>query len=87
MISKIANKTFNMGQNRFAAQFTHSRKNVANYLQRTVADEGYLVTKTVWTGKQQVIALSPAVDTSMSDAEDQKIIREEAVGVIAKRKV
>ncbi len=31
-ISKIAQDTFNTGQNKFAAQFTQSRKNVANYL-------------------------------------------------------
>ena len=55
-ISKIANETFNMGQNRFAAQFTQSRKNVANYLQRTAANEGYLVVETVRTGKEQIIA-------------------------------
>ena len=48
-ISKITNETFNTGQNVFAAQFTQSRKNVANYLQRTAADEGYLVAETVRT--------------------------------------
>jgi hypothetical protein len=85
-ISKIANETFNTGQNRFAAQFTQSRKNVANYLQRTVADEGYLVAETVRLGKEQIIALPPAVDTSAADADNQKIIREEAVRAIAKRK-
>ena len=83
-ISKIANETFNMGQNRFDAQFTQSRKNVANYLQRTAADEGYLVAGTVRTGKQQIIALPPPVDTNAADADDQKII--EAVRAIAKRK-
>jgi hypothetical protein len=31
-ISKIENDTFNTGQNQFAAQFTQSRENVANYL-------------------------------------------------------
>ena len=39
-ISKIVTDTFNTGQNKFAAQFTQSRKNVANYLQRTLANEG-----------------------------------------------
>ena len=75
-----------MGQNRFAAQFTQSRKNVANYLQCTSSDKGYLIAETVRTGKLQTIALPPPVDTSASDAEDQKIIREEAVRAIAKRK-
>ena len=46
-ISEIATDTFNTGQNKFAAQFTQSRKNVANYLQRTSANEGYLVVETV----------------------------------------
>ena len=85
-ISKIANKTFNTGQNRVAAEFTQSRKNVANCLQRTAADEGYLVTETVRTGKEQIIALPPAVDPNATDADDQKIIREEAVRAIVKRK-
>ncbi len=78
-ISEIANDTFNMGQNRFAAQFTQSRKNVANYLQRTASDKEYLVMETVRMGKLQTIALPPPIDTTTSDAEDQKIIREEAV--------
>ena len=60
---------------------------MANYLQGTAADEGYLVTETVRTGKEQIIALPPAVNTSASDADNQKIIWEEAVRAIAKRKV
>ncbi len=51
-ISKIANETFNTGQNAFAAQFTQSRKNVANYLQHTAADEGYLVAETIRLGME-----------------------------------
>ena len=56
-----------------------SRKNVANYLQRTAPDEGYLVAETVRTGRAQVIALLPPVDEMASNAADQKIIQEEAV--------
>jgi hypothetical protein len=41
-VSEITNDTFNTGQNKFAAQFTLSHKNVVNYLQRTF-DKGYLV--------------------------------------------
>jgi hypothetical protein len=59
---------------------------VANYLQRTAADEGYLVAETVRSGMEQVIMLPPAVDPNSADADDQKIIREEAVRAIAKRK-
>ena len=85
-ISEIANDTFNTGQNRFTAQFTQSRKNVANYLQRTALDKGNLVAETMRTGKLQTIALPPPIDTAASNTEDQKIIREEAVRAIAKRK-
>jgi len=64
-----------------------NEKNVANYLQCTVADEGYLVVETIGTGKQQIIVLPPPVDANAMDADDQKIIREEAVRAIAKKKV
>ncbi len=47
---------------------------MANYIQQTAADEGYLVTKTVRTGKEQLIALPLPFDQSTADAEDQKII-------------
>ena len=80
------NDTFKTGQNRFAAQFMQSRKNVANYLQCMVLDEGYLVAETVRTGKLQTIALPPPIDTTASNAKDQKIICKEAVRAIAKRK-
>ena len=86
-ISEIAEDTFNTGQNKFAAQFTQSRKNVSNYLQRTSAYEGYLVAKTVRTGKKQIIELPPAVDESAADAEDQKIIRAKEVKMVAKRQL
>jgi hypothetical protein len=86
-ISKIAQDTFNTGQNRFAMQFMQLWKNVANYLQRTSASEGYLVTKTVRTGREQTIALPAAVDTKAHDAADLKIIRDEEVKMIAKRRL
>jgi hypothetical protein len=50
-ISKIANNIFNMGRNQFTAQFTQLQKNVANYLQGTASNEGFLVAETVRTGK------------------------------------
>jgi hypothetical protein len=75
---------FNTGQNRFAAQFTQPRKNVANYLQQTAADEGYLVAETVRMGKEQLMVLPPAMDPNAADADNQKIIREEAIRAIAK---
>ncbi len=83
-ISEIVTDTFNTGQNKFAAQFSQSRKNVANYLQRTSAKEGYLVAETVRTGRAQIIELPPTVDPDAADVDDQKIIRAE---VIAKRRL
>ena len=40
VISEIPTDTFNTGQNKFAAQFTQSRKSNANYLQRMSANKG-----------------------------------------------
>ncbi len=86
-IAEIAQDTFNTGQNKFAAQFTQSRKNVANCLQRTSASKGYLVAETVRTGKEQTIPLPPSVDPDAPDATDLKIIRDEEVKTIAKRRL
>jgi hypothetical protein len=87
LISKIATDTFNTGQNKFAAQFTQSQKNVANYLQCTSAQEGYLVAKTVRTGREQIIALPPAVDPNAPDAADLAITSAEEVKTVAKRRL
>jgi hypothetical protein len=84
IISEIATDTFNTGKNKFAAQFTQSRKNITNYLQRTSAYEGYLVAKTVRMGREQIIALPPAVNASAPDTADLKIISDEEVKIIAK---
>ena len=83
-ISKIASNTFNTGQNKFAAQFTQSHKNVANYLQHTLGYKGYLVAETVRTGREQIIALPPAIDPNAADAADLNIIRAEEVKTVAK---
>ncbi len=86
-IAKIAEDTFNTGQNKFAAQFTQSGKNMSNYLQHTLAYDGYLVAEMVCTGKKQIIKLLPVVDESAADAEDHKIIRAEEVKTVAKRRL
>jgi hypothetical protein len=52
-IAEIAHAMFNTGQNKLAAQFTQSCKNVANYLQRMSFAEGYLVAEMVCTGKNK----------------------------------
>ena len=83
-IREIAMDTFNMGQNKFAVHFTQSQKNVANYLQRTSANEGYLVAETVRTGREQIFKLPPAIDPNDSNVNNQRIIRAEEVKTIAK---
>jgi hypothetical protein len=86
-ISKIVHNTFNTGQNKFAAQFTQSQKNVANYLQRMAASKGYLVAETVRTGRKQVINLPSAIDSNGPEFEDKKIIWAEEVKTNAKRRL
>jgi hypothetical protein len=84
-ISEIANDTFNTGHNKFAAQFTESRKNIANYLQRSSAAEGYLVAETVRTGKKQTIKLPAAMDENAPDKDNLNIIRNKEIKSMAKR--
>jgi hypothetical protein len=83
--SGIEKWTFNTGQNKFAAQFTLSREEVANYVQRTLADEGYLVAETIRTGEEQSIPLLAPVDPNDPDKMDLEAIRAEDVKNIAKR--
>jgi hypothetical protein len=83
-ISKIAQDAFNTGHNKFAAQFSQSRKNMANYLQRSSAAEGYLVAETVCTGRKQVIELPAAVDKNAPNVADSAVIRSEEVKLVAK---
>ncbi len=85
MILEITEHTFNMGENKYAAQFTRSREEVANYLQRTSAEEGYLVAETVQNGKQQLIPLPPPIDPNVEDKADLEIIRAKDVKRIANR--
>ncbi len=85
-ISEIPNDTFNTGHNKFAVQFTESQKNVANYLQRSLAAEGYLVAETVRTGKKQTIGLPAAVDENTPVKDDLNIIRNEEIKTVAKRR-
>jgi hypothetical protein len=81
----IEEHRFNTVQNKFVAQFMQSQENVVNFLQRMANEEGYLVAKTVCTGKQQTIDLPPPIDDNDPDTEDLKIIRAEEVKSVAKR--
>ena len=50
-------------------------------------DEGYLVTETVRTGKQQTIDLPPPIDGNDPDVDDLKIVCAEEVKSVAKRRL
>ena len=86
VISEIGEHTFNTGHYKYVAQFTRSRKEIANYMQRTSTDEGYLVAETICTGKEQTIPLPPPVNQNAADKEDLEIIRSEDLKTIAKRR-
>ena len=73
-IIEITSDTFNMGQSKFAAQFTPSRKNIASYVQRSVGKEAYLVAQTIRTGVLQTIDLPPPVSANDPKADDLIIV-------------
>ena len=83
-ISEIRDDTFNTGQNKFVAQFSLLRKNVAIYLQRTIVDKGYLVALTVCTRVEQVIGLPPLVDPTSPTKGNDEDMRKEVVKSVAK---
>ena len=75
-IVEITSDTFNMGQRKFAAQFTQSRKNIASYVQHSVGKEAYMVAQTIRTGVLQTINLPPPVTANDPEADELIIIRE-----------
>ncbi len=77
--------TFNTGQNKYAAQFTLHCEEVANYIQQTLPDEGYLVAQTIMSRMEQSIALLPPVDQSDPDKDNLEAIQAEDVKAVAKR--
>jgi hypothetical protein len=85
VISEIANDTFNTSCNKFVVQFTELQKNIANYLQRSSAAEGYLVAETVQTGKKQTIKLPAAVDENTPDKDNLNIVRNKEIKSIGKK--
>ena len=65
----IEHDTFNTGHSKYASPFKTSRRNVANFVQQTLHDEGYLVAKTIKTGVEQTVAVPPSIPetTDQSD--------------------
>ena len=74
-IVEIASNTFNMGQSKFAAQFTQSRKKNASYIQRSIGKEAYLVAQIIGMGVLQTINLPPPVLANDPDTDDLTIVR------------
>ena len=58
---------------------------VANYIQCTLANVGYLVSETIRTGQEQSIPLPPPVDPNDPDKMDLEAIWVEDVKTMAKR--
>ncbi len=56
------------------AQFVLHHEEVVNYIQRTLANKGYLVAQTIRTGTKQSILLPPPVDANNPDKEDLEAI-------------
>ena len=81
-IIKIAYDTFNTGAGKHAILFTKSRNNLANYIQRSFVDEGFLVAQVIHTGAEQTITMPAAAGVNNTDA---VVVRTEQVGAIARR--
>ena len=85
----IESNTFNTGHPKFALQFKTSRRNVANFIQRTLSDEGHAVAKTIKTGEIQTIPRPAAVpngtDEEKAAERDENILRDAMMAAIGKR--
>ena len=66
-VAGIEHDTFNTGHPKFASQFKPSRQNVANFIQRSLSDEGHAVDKTIKTGEIQTIPRPAAVPNSTEE--------------------
>jgi hypothetical protein len=87
----IEHDTFNTGHPKFASQFKTSRRNVANFIQRTLSDEGHAVAKTIKTGEVQTIPRPPAVPNTTEEEKaaerDENILRDAMMTAIGKRTI
>jgi len=88
-VTGIESDTFNTGHSKFALQFKTSRRNVANFIQRSLHDEGHTVAKTIKTGEIQPISLPPAVpngtDEEKAAERNGNLLRDAKMAAIGKR--
>jgi len=89
----IEHNTFNTGYSKYASQFKTSSQNVANFVQRTLHDEGYLGVRTIKMGEEQIIALPPPIPATtnqltpveVAKACNDNILRDDKMAQIGKR--
>ena len=90
-VAGIEHDTFNTGHPKFASQFKTSRRNVANFIQRSLSDEGHAVAKTIKTGEIQTIPRPAAVPNTTAEEKaaerDENILRDAMMAAIGKRVV
>ena len=90
-ITEIARATFNTGHSKFMSQFKTSRRDVTDYLQRTL-EHGHDMAMTLITGEEQTIELPSRIDkTSFTEEQvkageldDMKLTRTGMVATMAK---
>ena len=86
-VAGIENDTFNTGHSKFASQFKTSRRNVANFVQRSLQNECYLVGKTIKMGEEQTIPLPVAIVTDANGERDLNLLRDAKMAAIGKQMV
>mmetsp|Transcript_1121 Transcript_1121/g.2410 ORF Transcript_1121/g.2410 Transcript_1121/m.2410 type:complete len:630 (-) Transcript_1121:237-2126(-) len=85
-IKEIEDDTFNVGHNKFKAQFDESRENVASYVARTIGGEhGNLVAKEIKTGERQRVDFPPALAANADP--DEAAVRQVLVEGVGKSRL
>ena len=89
-VAGVENDTFNTGHLKFASQFKTSKRNIANFVKRSLTYEGHIVAKTIKTGKVQTVELPPAITEGVTDEEkakavDANVFRNAQIAAMGKR--
>ena len=85
----IEDDTFNTGHSKFGSQFKTSWRNVANFVQQTLYEEGHLVARTIKTGMAQTIKDLTDLDETLTRTKlsNAKLKRDDKVQAILKREI
>ena len=86
-VAGIEHDAFNTGHSKFASQLKTSRRNVANFVQRSLQNECYLVGKTIKMGEEQTIPLAVAIATDANGERDLNLLRDAKMAAIGKQMV